>query len=500
MVSPQFEVFSVSDLTLEIKKSLESHFPFIRVKGEVSNFRKLASGHCYFSLKDEKAQISAILFKNSQLSLTHLPKNGEELIVKGQINVYPPQGTYSLIVRDISLAGVGQLLLQLHKLKKELQDQGWFDPKKKKPLPSYPKTIGVVTSKTGAVIQDIIHILKRRFPGFRLILNPVKVQGEGAAMAIKKAIEAFNDFQLADVLIIARGGGSLEDLWPFNEKCVAKAIFESNIPIISAVGHETDVTLADYVADKRAPTPSAAAEMVTKELKALLDFLTKTKKALIFAISQKIQRENLKLIRIKKHPYLTSSEGLLSEYYQKIDRLSEMVPQKITQYIKGKKLHLHALNKELQVLKPTNQIASLKQKLCTYQSSFQKGGIKWLQTKQEHLKICIEKIDDKLAALLKQKENQLTQRNFLYHLTAHLKKNLSLKKEQYLKLKNHLESIHPYQILKKGYCISFAEKNHSVIMSSKSLKKNQRLSLLFHDGRVKSIVTEVGLDFDSKKP
>ncbi len=493
------EIFSVSELTQEIKKNLESRFPFITVKGEVSNLRKLTSGHCYFSLKDEKAQISAILFKGSQSMLSHFPKNGDTLIVKGQINVYPPQGTYSLIVREIDLAGVGQLLLRFHELKKKLRDQGWFDSKIKKPIPSYPKTIGIVTSATGAVIQDIIHVLKRRFPNFKLILNPVKVQGKGAAIEIKKAIEAFNEFQLADVLIIGRGGGSLEDLWPFNEECVAKAIFESHIPIISAVGHETDMTIADAVADIRAPTPSAAAEIVTKELQAQLDFLAKTKKAVTYALLQKIQREHLKLMRIKKHPYFVSSEALLSDSYQKIDRVNELLKEKINKYLEGKRLYLYALKKELQALRPINQIASLKQTLCFYQDAFEKVGIQLVQTKQKHLKISMEKIDHTLTTLLKQKKNHLREKNFLSHAISNLKKTLSLKKEHYIKLKNYLESIHPYELLKKGYCMPFAEKDHSVIISSKSIKKNQRLHLLFHDGTVKSTVTEVCLGHGRKK-
>jgi exodeoxyribonuclease VII large subunit len=255
MTSPAIElpVLSVSGLTQSIKMLLEGQFSFVAVQGEVSNCKLQASGHLYFSIKDANAQLSAVMFKGDLAKVPRLPKDGDQVILKGGLNVYPPSGKYQIVVRTLEWAGVGALLLQLEALKAKLKGLGYFDSGRKKPLPKFPKTIGVVTSPTGAVIQDILNVLERRISEFHLILNPVKVQGPGASQEIAAAIDFFNKHQLADVLIVGRGGGSLEDLWAFNEEVVAAAIFRSQIPVVSAVGHETDFTLADFVADVRAP-------------------------------------------------------------------------------------------------------------------------------------------------------------------------------------------------------------------------------------------------------
>ncbi|MES2121396.1 MAG: exodeoxyribonuclease VII large subunit, partial [Chlamydiota bacterium] len=238
------EILSVSELTNEIKKQIESRFPAVAVKGEISNLKEQSSGHIYFTLKDAGAQLSAVLFRGNARELSRLPKNGDQVVLRGEISLYTPRGQYQMIVRNLEYAGVGELLLKLHAMKAKLQGLGWFDASRKRPLPRFPKTIGVVTSPTGAVIQDIVQVLSRRNAGVHLILHPVKVQGEGAAEEIARAIEEFNRFHLADLLIVGRGGGSLEDLWAFNEECVARAIFQSKIPVISAVGHETDFSIA----------------------------------------------------------------------------------------------------------------------------------------------------------------------------------------------------------------------------------------------------------------
>lgn len=289
------QALSVSELTFAIKSKLETTFPSVCVKGEISNFKAQSSGHLYFTLKDEGAQISAALFKGNTRFLSRMPQSGDAVIAQGELSVYPPRGNYQLIVRSLQFQGVGDLLLKFHELKAKLEGKGWFAKEHKKPLPRHPKTIGVVTSPTGSVIQDILHVLKRRFSGFHLVLNPVKVQGEGAAEEIARAIEQMNQYNLADVLIVGRGGGSLEDLWPFNEERVAEAIFRSRIPVISAVGHETDVTLADFVADVRAPTPSAAAEIATGEKAEQLKHLALCKKRLVHALSTRFQHISQRL-------------------------------------------------------------------------------------------------------------------------------------------------------------------------------------------------------------
>jgi exodeoxyribonuclease VII large subunit len=317
------KVFSVSELTTAIKAVLEPTFRGISVKGEISNFKLQTSGHLYFSLKDSGSQISAVLFKGNAAQLARMPKEGDQVVAKGEISLYAPRGQYQMVIRELQFLGVGELLLKLHQLKEELQGRGWFDPQHKKPLPKLPRRIGVVTSPTGAVIQDILHILTRRFAGFQVVLNPVKVQGEGAAQEIAQAIQDFNRYNLADVLIVGRGGGSIEDLWAFNEEIVAKAIYESKIPVISAVGHETDFTIADWVADVRAPTPSAAAEIAIAEKTNLIRFLESAEQLCRQRIMQQIGQYRQRVSGLQKHPLLSSPYGVLAPAIQRLDEFSQ---------------------------------------------------------------------------------------------------------------------------------------------------------------------------------
>lgn len=254
-------VYTVSVLTQEIRSAIEPKFVDVWVAGEVSNFRPAASGHIYFTLKDESAQIRAVCFRNQARYLKFRPQDGVSLIARGRLSVYEPRGEYQLVVEFLEPAGIGALQLAFEQLKQKLAAEGLFLPERKKPLPLLPRTIGVVTSPTGAVIRDILHVLRRRFCNINVLLYPARVQGSDAAAEIVKGIRYFNQRMLVDVVIVARGGGSVEDLWAFNEETVARAIADSTLPIISAVGHETDFTIADFVADLRAPTPSAAAEL-----------------------------------------------------------------------------------------------------------------------------------------------------------------------------------------------------------------------------------------------
>jgi exodeoxyribonuclease VII large subunit len=256
------KIYSVSELNAQIKTVLEDRFPFVWITGEISNLRTPASGHCYFTLKDELSQINAILFRGQQRQLRFEPEDGMNVIGLGRVSVYEPRGTYQIILEYLEPAGIGALQIAYEKLKAKLAAEGLFDPQHKKPLPFLPRKIAVITSPTGAVIHDIIRVVERRFSNVSIQVIPVKVQGDGADLEITEALRIANDLCQADVAILARGGGSLEDLQAFNSESVARAIFASRIPIVSAVGHETDFTIADFVADLRAPTPSAAAELV----------------------------------------------------------------------------------------------------------------------------------------------------------------------------------------------------------------------------------------------
>jgi exodeoxyribonuclease VII large subunit len=264
---PQRKIFSVSELSREIRNRLERDFPDLWVTGEISNLRPAPSGHYYFTLKDADAQLRAVCFRSQARFLKFKPEDGLSVIARGRLTVYETRGEYQLVVEFLEPAGLGALQLAFEQLKARLAAEGLFDSTRKKPLPLLPRTIGIVTSPAGAVIRDMLRVLRRRYSNMNVLLYPVRVQGEGAAREIAQAVEWFNrppalGAAAADVIIVARGGGSLEDLWAFNEEAAARAIGASKIPVVSAVGHETDFTIADFVADLRAPTPSAAAELV----------------------------------------------------------------------------------------------------------------------------------------------------------------------------------------------------------------------------------------------
>lgn len=263
-LQPTRQVLTVSELTARIRDLLVKSLFDLWVQGEISNCHEAQSGHSYFTLKDERAQIRCVLFKQQQRGIKFRPEDGLHVTVRGSISVYEARGEYQLYVENIEPVGLGALQLAFEQLKKRLEAEGLFDPEKKKPLPRLPSRIGLITSPSGAAVRDIVRILRRRFPNVHLTLFPVSVQGEGAPEEIVKALKFFNQKKIADVLILARGGGSLEDLWAFNEEIVARAIAALGIPVISGVGHETDFTIADFVADVRASTPSAAAELVVQ--------------------------------------------------------------------------------------------------------------------------------------------------------------------------------------------------------------------------------------------
>ena len=276
-ISPQ-KILSVSQLNHEIKTLLESTIPVLWIEGEISNLKLHSSGHIYFSLKDKESQISAVMWRSRSAQLFFTPQDGMKVHAFGKINVFHKRGYYQFDIIKLQPAGIGELQLAYEQLKQRLQEEGIFDEEHKRQIPEFPERIGIVTSPTGAAIQDLLNILNRRFPGLEIVLGPVKVQGEGAAQEIADAVDNFNKFGKADLLIVGRGGGSLEDLWAFNEEIVARSIFRSKIPVISAVGHEVDFTISDFVSDLRAPTPSAAAELAVPDRIDLLNHVNNLKK------------------------------------------------------------------------------------------------------------------------------------------------------------------------------------------------------------------------------
>ncbi len=348
------KVITVSEVTRGIRTFLEHNFSSISILGEISNVRKPGSGHIYLTLKDKNAQLQAVIFRNAVNRIKFELKDGLEVISTGSITVYEPRGQYQLIINKIEPKGIGSLQLAFQQLKEKLEKEGLFDRAHKKPIPFIPQKIGIVTSPTGAAIKDILNIIERRFANVEILIYPVKVQGEGAAEEIAEAIIALNNISDIDVIIAGRGGGSLEDLWAFNEEIVARSIYNSQIPIISAVGHEIDITIADLVADKRALTPSEAGELVVPRKDLLTEILEKLKTRHLQALSSKLRLSKDKLARIANSYAMRQPFDRLHRWQQKLDELSQRLNLNITHALNTEREKLSGIAGKLESLSPLN--------------------------------------------------------------------------------------------------------------------------------------------------
>jgi len=351
-------ILTVSELTQEIKDILEMKFPDIWVEGEISNLRIPPSGHIYFTLKDDFSQIRTVLFKMQARTLRFSPEDGLHVICRGKVSLYEKRGEYQLIVEGMEPKGIGALQLAFLQLKERLEKEGLFDIFNKKPIPMIPQHIGIITSPTGAVIRDMLHIIQRRFENVHILLYPVRVQGEGASYEIARAIEYFNERMDVDVIIVGRGGGSLEDLWVFNEEAVARAIYHSKIPIISAVGHETDYTISDFVADLRAPTPSAAAELVVKDKKEVKNTIHYLESRLDSQILQILQENRMGLSHLGK--MLKDPRKRVEEYFFRVDDLVNRFLFLVSWIQKRKRERHLLLSENLAIRNPDQRIKNLK--------------------------------------------------------------------------------------------------------------------------------------------
>jgi exodeoxyribonuclease VII large subunit len=320
--SSERRVFTVSEITRQIKQALENGFPDVWIEGEISNLKRHDSGHLYFSLKDGEAQIGCVMWRGRNAALFFSPRDGMQALVRGSVAVYERQGRYQLDVAWMRPSGVGSLAAAFDALKRRLFDEGLFDSERKKPLPDFPERIAVVTSPTGAVIRDMLNVLGRRFPSVEVILYPVRVQGGGAAEDLADAVRDINRHEAADVIVLARGGGSLEDLWAFNEEILARAIFDSAIPVVSAVGHEVDFTIADFVADLRAPTPSAAAELLVPDRIELGGRIQTLARRMAGALAERIARERIRVQTFLKGRTLSNPDDWINQRRMRVDEAS----------------------------------------------------------------------------------------------------------------------------------------------------------------------------------
>lgn len=339
MPLPSDKIFTVSELNGIIKEILEG-FPVITLEGEISNYRPNSSGHLYFNLKDNSSIISAVMFRGAAYSLSFAPKDGMKVQVTGKLSVYGPQGKYQIIISKMSIAGEGDILRMIEERKRKLAAEGLFDQTKKKKLPAFPKTIGIVTSPTGAALRDILQITKRRNKCISVNIFPALVQGTDAATTIAQQIKTANTFNLCDVLIVGRGGGSLEDLLPFSEECVVRAIAESHIPVVSAVGHEIDWALSDYAADLRAPTPSAAAEIVVPQLSEIKTILLQYSNELYENSMNRVEKIKLMIKSFKPENLEMQFRSIEQPLLQRFDNAKEGLFQNIIQKLRDTRQYI----------------------------------------------------------------------------------------------------------------------------------------------------------------
>ncbi|MBI5417039.1 exodeoxyribonuclease VII large subunit [Candidatus Poribacteria bacterium] len=387
------KIYSVTEITRNIKETLETRFANVWLEGEISTLRRPGSGHIYFTLKDEISQIKAVIFKYNNQRLRFELEDGLKIVGFGTVGVYEKRGEYQIILEVIEPLGLGALQLAFEKLKKKLEAEGLFANERKRPIPLFPKKIGIVTSPTGAVVRDILNIINRRFCNVHIIIYPVRVQGEGSAQEISDAIREFNKFEDIDVMIIGRGGGSLEDLWAFNEEIVARAIYESKIPIISAVGHEIDFTIADFVADLRAPTPSAAAELVVQNKSNIENTIKIHIERIVSSIKNTLS--NLK----NKTDYLTESncfikpEEIVQQKSQMVDEYHDRINELILNMYKNKTDKIDVLYNSIIHLGPFNKITQLREKAGSQEHRLISGIINSINRIKADMNVFIAKLD-----------------------------------------------------------------------------------------------------------
>ncbi len=357
------QILTVSELNSNIKLLIEENFRFVHLIGEISNFKvHTQSGHFYFTIKDESSQISAVMWKTRNANLLFTPEDGMQIVVKGRVTVYPARGNYQVEVWEIRPQGAGELQVRFEQLKQKLFEEGLFDEEHKKPIPAYPENAAIITSRTGAVLQDFIRITERRYPLLKIYLYPATVQGSGAAETIIRALKDIEKLSRSgelpklDCIIIARGGGSVEDLWPFNDEKLARTIFAFKIPIVSAIGHEVDYTICDFVADLRAPTPSAAAELITPNIKELIENLDKFSYFCRSFVQTKLENLRNSVREIQGSYYFNRPKDLILNFYQRLDELSRGITGITNSRVRELKSGVKYFKQTLHHISPENNL------------------------------------------------------------------------------------------------------------------------------------------------
>ena len=447
-------IYTPSELNREVRMHIEMGFPRILLEAEISNLSKPASGHLYFTLKDNKAQIRCALFRSSASRLSIHPENGMKVLARGRISLYEPRGDFQLIVDSLRDAGEGLLRRQFEELKKKLEGEGLFDPTFKQPLPPYPLRIGVVTSPGGAAVRDILHVLARRWPVAKVRLYPVSVQGNEAPREILTALQAANEQNWAEILIVGRGGGSLEDLLAFNDEAVARAVFASGIPVISAVGHETDFSICDFVADLRAPTPSAAAELATPNQAVLKESFARNERQLLRLTRDRLQRDTQGLDHLSHRLQQRHPATRLGEQAKHIDTLQKSLIRSLQHQLKERESLLANLGRRLHNQHPGRRLNDLRTKINNIRQS----------------------IDIKMNILLTQHQQKL--------------RNLA----------RTLNAVSPLDTIGRGYAVITSTQTGKVISSISQTQAGDPITTQLSDGRLLGTIDKVtGQTLDSNE-
>ncbi|MCW5555027.1 MAG: exodeoxyribonuclease VII large subunit [Verrucomicrobiae bacterium] len=439
-------VLSVSELTEQVRRLLELHIGLIWVTGEITNLRTQSSGHTYFTLKDANAQLSCVLFRSATVAHRQLLTDGQKVLLQGDVTVYEARGQYQLIVRAVELQGVGALQVAFEKLKQKLAAEGLFAPERKRPLPRFPQRLGLVTSPTGAAIRDVLHVIQRRNPSLEIILAPCRVQGEKSSEEIAEAIRRLNEIGPPhvplDLILVTRGGGSLEDLWAFNEEIVARAIFESALPVVSAVGHEIDFTISDFVADVRAATPSAAAEVITEDVFASREFVAEAPSLMATRVRQQLRRATKDFTQLAQRLHRAHPRRLVNEWLQRLDELH------------------------------TDLIRNTRQRVRERSVAWQNATARLWRTRP--------------AQLVKDRTQMLTQAR--RRLGEQARHELRERFHAWQTLDSRLRLLGPEQVLARGYSITMDAASGNVLRDATKVKSGQRLKTRLQQGEVLSKV------------
>ena len=483
---PEKHVWRVSEITLRLCDVLEAEFPDVWVEGEVSNFRTAQSGHLYFTLKDEKAQIRCVCFRDQVRGLRFRPEDGLKVTVRGGVSVYETRGEYQIYISHIEPVGLGALQLAFEQLTKRLQAEGLFDAERKRPIPALPRRIGIVSSPQGAAIRDILRVLRRRFPNLHVLLFPVKVQGDGAAEEIVRAIRHFNRAELVDVMIVARGGGSLEDLWAFNEEIVARAIAASGIPIITGIGHETDTTVADFVADLRAPTPSAAAEIVVRtraEFEKQIDDCTR---ALVQHVRYFFSEQRHRLRDLTAHRAFRRPGEIVRRRGQHLDELNQLLAHGLRAEIVRIRRRVNASAIRLARLDLHGRVKLFRLRL-ERRSGDLNSALERAVARQRRryalLQLRMATVD--LRARVSLLRRRLDQRS--NELASLMRRHLSVTRRKWETAAVRLEERSPFQLLERGYAIAYDAQGR-VLRSTAQVGEGDEISVRVSQGQIGAVV------------